>query len=121
MFFFIWDEMDCYVHLPFNIAHWFSFIMKCHDTYYSAFVYVVIIPEGSFCDLDILSEFLEGFYIKYGSFIPLSQADVLEYLKKNGNSDLSHRFSKTHTQTHTAGALNRCFTHQLRNQTMHVL
>lgn len=36
-----------------------------------------------------LSEFLESFYMKYGSFIPLSETDVLEYLKKNGNSDLS--------------------------------
>eukprot|EP00066_Takifugu_rubripes_P028792 XP_011618058.1 PREDICTED: sentrin-specific protease 3-like [Takifugu rubripes] len=41
--------------------------------------------------IDLIHEFLESFYIKYGSFIPLSQADVLEYLKKNGNSDLSHR------------------------------
>uniref|UniRef100_H3DL84 Ubiquitin-like protease family profile domain-containing protein n=1 Tax=Tetraodon nigroviridis TaxID=99883 RepID=H3DL84_TETNG len=28
---------------------------------------------------------------KYGSFIPLSQTDVLEHLKKNGNTDLGHR------------------------------
>uniref|UniRef100_A0A671W365 Ubiquitin-like protease family profile domain-containing protein n=1 Tax=Sparus aurata TaxID=8175 RepID=A0A671W365_SPAAU len=36
-----------------------------------------------------LSEFLENFYLKYGGFIPLSETDVLEYLKKKGNSDLS--------------------------------
>uniref|UniRef100_A0A3B4UEB9 Sentrin-specific protease 5-like n=1 Tax=Seriola dumerili TaxID=41447 RepID=A0A3B4UEB9_SERDU len=30
-------------------------------------------------------------YMKYGSFIPLSETDVLEYLKKNGNPDLSKR------------------------------
>uniref|UniRef100_A0A665VQC7 SUMO specific peptidase 5 n=1 Tax=Echeneis naucrates TaxID=173247 RepID=A0A665VQC7_ECHNA len=36
-------------------------------------------------------EFLESFYMKYGSFIPLSEKDVLEYLKKNGNPDLSKR------------------------------
>uniref|UniRef100_A0A3Q3RXQ9 SUMO specific peptidase 5 n=1 Tax=Mastacembelus armatus TaxID=205130 RepID=A0A3Q3RXQ9_9TELE len=36
-------------------------------------------------------EFLENFYIKYGSFIPLSETDVLEYLKNKGNSDLSNK------------------------------
>uniref|UniRef100_A0A3B4ZIE6 Sentrin-specific protease 2-like n=1 Tax=Stegastes partitus TaxID=144197 RepID=A0A3B4ZIE6_9TELE len=35
-------------------------------------------------------EFLESFYIKYGSFIPLSEYDVLEHLKKKGNSDLKN-------------------------------
>ncbi|XP_023250380.1 uncharacterized protein LOC111645398 isoform X1 [Seriola lalandi dorsalis] len=40
---------------------------------------------------DMVHEFLESFYMKYGSFIPLSETDVLEYLKKNGNSDLSKR------------------------------
>uniref|UniRef100_A0A096MAL9 Ubiquitin-like protease family profile domain-containing protein n=1 Tax=Poecilia formosa TaxID=48698 RepID=A0A096MAL9_POEFO len=34
-------------------------------------------------------EFLESFYIKYGSFIPLSESDVLEHLKKTSSSDLS--------------------------------
>lgn len=29
--------------------------------------------------------------MKYGSFIPLSETDVLEYLKSKGNSDLSNR------------------------------
>lgn len=29
--------------------------------------------------------------MKYGGFIPLSENDVLEYLKKKGNSDLSNR------------------------------
>ncbi|XP_034563356.1 sentrin-specific protease 5 [Notolabrus celidotus] len=38
-----------------------------------------------------IHEFLESFYIKYGGFIPLSEADVLEYLKKKGNCDLGNR------------------------------
>uniref|UniRef100_A0A3Q3VYR7 Ubiquitin-like protease family profile domain-containing protein n=1 Tax=Mola mola TaxID=94237 RepID=A0A3Q3VYR7_MOLML len=38
-----------------------------------------------------LSEFLESFYMKYGGFIPLSETDVLEYLKKKGNSDPGNR------------------------------
>ncbi|XP_029356910.1 sentrin-specific protease 5-like [Echeneis naucrates] len=41
--------------------------------------------------IDLVHEFLESFYMKYGSFIPLSEKDVLEYLKKNGNPDLSKR------------------------------
>lgn len=40
---------------------------------------------------DMVHEFLESFYIKYGSFIPLSETDVLEYLKKKGNCDLSNK------------------------------
>ncbi|KAL7397137.1 hypothetical protein ABVT39_017415 [Epinephelus coioides] len=40
---------------------------------------------------EMIHEFLESFYMKYGSFIPLSETDVLEYLKKNGNSDLSNK------------------------------
>uniref|UniRef100_A0A8D0CZ20 Ubiquitin-like protease family profile domain-containing protein n=1 Tax=Sander lucioperca TaxID=283035 RepID=A0A8D0CZ20_SANLU len=39
----------------------------------------------------MIHEFLESFYMKYGSFTPLSETDVLEYLKKKGNSDLSNR------------------------------
>lgn len=61
-------------------------------------IYGVITPEDSFFGVNILSEFLESFYVKYGSFIPLSHTDVLEYLKKNGNTDLSHRFVDTNTQ-----------------------
>ncbi|XP_034387048.1 uncharacterized protein LOC117729789 isoform X2 [Cyclopterus lumpus] len=38
---------------------------------------------------DMIHEFLESFYMKYGSFIPLTESDVLEYLKKKGNSDPS--------------------------------
>ncbi|XP_034440026.1 uncharacterized protein LOC117760808 [Hippoglossus hippoglossus] len=38
---------------------------------------------------DMVNDFLESFYIKYGSFIPLTETDVLEHLKKNGNSDFS--------------------------------
>lgn len=33
--------------------------------------------------------------MKYGSFIPLSETDVMEYLKKNGSSDLSNKFVHT--------------------------
>ncbi|XP_032380807.1 sentrin-specific protease 1 isoform X2 [Etheostoma spectabile] len=40
---------------------------------------------------DMIHEFLESFYMKYGSFVPLSETDVLEYLKTKGNSDLSNR------------------------------
>ncbi|XP_074490974.1 uncharacterized protein LOC141767510 [Sebastes fasciatus] len=39
---------------------------------------------------DMIHDFLESFYMKYGSFSPLSERDVLEYLKKKGNSDLSN-------------------------------
>lgn len=42
---------------------------------------------------DMIHDFLESFYIKYGSFIPLSESDVLEHLKKNSSSDLSSSFS----------------------------
>lgn len=35
--------------------------------------------------------------MKYGSFIPLSETDVLEYLKSKGNSDLSNRSVCTQT------------------------
>ncbi|CAB1459344.1 unnamed protein product [Pleuronectes platessa] len=38
---------------------------------------------------DMVNDFLESFYIKYGSFIPLTETDVLEHLKKNGKSDFS--------------------------------
>lgn len=38
--------------------------------------------------VDMVHEFLESFYMKYGSFIPLSETDVVEYLKKKGHSDL---------------------------------
>lgn len=37
----------------------------------------------------MIHEFLEQFYIKYGSFIPLTESDVLEHLKAEGNPDLS--------------------------------
>uniref|UniRef100_A0AAQ4RSN9 Ubiquitin-like protease family profile domain-containing protein n=1 Tax=Gasterosteus aculeatus aculeatus TaxID=481459 RepID=A0AAQ4RSN9_GASAC len=40
---------------------------------------------------DMIHEFLESFYLKYGSFNPLTESDVLEYLKKKGNSDLSSK------------------------------
>lgn len=36
-------------------------------------------------------EYLELFYGKYGSFIPLSEEDILEYLNKHLNADLNDR------------------------------
>lgn len=39
---------------------------------------------------DTIHEFLESFYIKYGSFIPLSESDVREHLKKESKCDLSN-------------------------------
>uniref|UniRef100_A0A3P9HG57 Ubiquitin-like protease family profile domain-containing protein n=1 Tax=Oryzias latipes TaxID=8090 RepID=A0A3P9HG57_ORYLA len=48
-----------------------------------------------------VTEFLEGFYVKYGSFIPLTESEVLEYLKKQANSDLSHRSGHSHTREMT--------------------
>lgn len=41
--------------------------------------------------LSCVSEFLESSYLKYGSFTPLSENDVAEYLRNKGNSDLSSR------------------------------
>uniref|UniRef100_A0A3Q2PB83 SUMO specific peptidase 5 n=1 Tax=Fundulus heteroclitus TaxID=8078 RepID=A0A3Q2PB83_FUNHE len=40
-------------------------------------------------------------YIKYGSFIPLTESDVLEHLKKNGNCDVSSRLVKTQAREMT--------------------
>ncbi|XP_034035480.1 uncharacterized protein LOC117518461 [Thalassophryne amazonica] len=37
---------------------------------------------------EMIHEFLESFYIKYGSFIPLSETDVLEYLKNKCSCDV---------------------------------
>lgn len=39
----------------------------------------------------IPSEFLEHFFEKYGSFIPLREEDILEYLNKHLNADLKDR------------------------------
>lgn len=38
--------------------------------------------------IHMVHEFLEQFYIKYGSFIPLSETDVLEHLKTEGKPHL---------------------------------
>lgn len=70
-----------------------------HINVHFLIIYGVIIPKDSFFDVNIFPEFLESFYVKYGSFIPLSHTDVLEYLKKNGNTDLSHRLVDTHTHS----------------------
>lgn len=42
-------------------------------------------PQGV---VDLIHEYLEEFYEKYGSFIPLCEVEILEHLKKN-NTDLS--------------------------------
>ncbi|KAM3620423.1 uncharacterized protein V6R79_023261 [Siganus canaliculatus] len=45
--------------------------------------------DGSEQLTDLIHEFLESFYLKYGGFIPLSETDVLEHVKKkNGGDDL---------------------------------
>lgn len=41
--------------------------------------------------LDMVHEFLESFYVNYGSFIPLTEADVVEHLKKKSTSDLKNK------------------------------
>ncbi|XP_033821217.1 uncharacterized protein LOC117369984 [Periophthalmus magnuspinnatus] len=41
--------------------------------------------------LDMVHEFLESFYLKYGSFIPLAESDVVEHLKNKGKSDLTNK------------------------------
>ncbi|XP_030646987.1 sentrin-specific protease 5 [Chanos chanos] len=38
--------------------------------------------------VDLIHEFLENFYEKYGSFIPLTESDVVEYLNQKLNADL---------------------------------
>lgn len=38
------------------------------------------------------SEFLELFYVTYGSFIPLSETDVLEHLKNKCNVDFNDKY-----------------------------
>ncbi|XP_014045270.2 uncharacterized protein isoform X1 [Salmo salar] len=39
----------------------------------------------------LIHEFLDCFYVKYGSFIPLSKSDVLRHLNKKLNTDLTKR------------------------------
>lgn len=41
--------------------------------------------------LDMVHEFLESFYVKYGSFIPLAEVDVVEHLKKHSTSDFTNK------------------------------
>ncbi|XP_048845545.1 uncharacterized protein LOC125716825 [Brienomyrus brachyistius] len=40
---------------------------------------------------ELIHEFLESFYEKYGSFIPLSKSDVLQHLNKKLNADLTDK------------------------------
>lgn len=39
----------------------------------------------------LCTDFLEHFYEKYGSFIPLCESDVLEHLSQKLGPDLTHR------------------------------
>uniref|UniRef100_A0AAV2L0V2 Ubiquitin-like protease family profile domain-containing protein n=1 Tax=Knipowitschia caucasica TaxID=637954 RepID=A0AAV2L0V2_KNICA len=41
--------------------------------------------------LEMVHEFLESFYVKYGSFIPLAENDVVDHLKQKGKSDLTDK------------------------------
>lgn len=43
------------------------------------------------------SEFLELFYVTYGSFIPLSETDVLEHLKNKCNVDFNDKYESWDT------------------------
>ncbi|XP_067085899.1 sentrin-specific protease 5 [Osmerus mordax] len=47
---------------------------------------------------EIVHEFLEHFYVKYGSFIPLSESDIMEHLKKTCNSELNNRQLNIHSE-----------------------
>ncbi|XP_066504173.1 sentrin-specific protease 5 [Hoplias malabaricus] len=48
--------------------------------------------------VELIHEFLESFYGKYGSFIPLSEEDILEYLNKHFSADLKDRRKMIHTE-----------------------
>ncbi|XP_072516742.1 sentrin-specific protease 5 [Salminus brasiliensis] len=48
--------------------------------------------------VELIHDFLEQFYGKYGSFIPLSEEDILEYLNKNLNADLNDRKKTIHAE-----------------------
>ncbi|KAJ8274665.1 hypothetical protein COCON_G00092900 [Conger conger] len=47
---------------------------------------------------ELVHEFLEHFYGKHGSFIPLSKSDVLKHLKNKLNTDLKDRKSLIYTE-----------------------
>ncbi|KAI4898280.1 hypothetical protein NFI96_024416, partial [Prochilodus magdalenae] len=48
--------------------------------------------------VELIHDFLEHFYEKYGSFIPLCEEDILEYLNKHLNADLKDRKKMIHTE-----------------------
>ncbi|XP_038858868.1 sentrin-specific protease 5 isoform X2 [Salvelinus namaycush] len=48
--------------------------------------------------IDLIHEFLAFFYVKYGSFIPLSETDVLEHLKNKCNTDLHDKKLNIHSE-----------------------
>ncbi|KAL7867403.1 hypothetical protein AOLI_G00152170 [Acnodon oligacanthus] len=48
--------------------------------------------------VELIHEFLEHFYGKYGSFIPLCEEDILEYLNKHLNADLKDRKKMIHAE-----------------------
>eukprot|EP00063_Salmo_salar_P049315 XP_014024150.1 PREDICTED: sentrin-specific protease 5-like isoform X2 [Salmo salar] len=47
---------------------------------------------------DLIHEFLELFYVTYGSFIPLSETDVLEHLKNKCNVDFNDKKLNIHLE-----------------------
>ncbi|XP_021455446.2 sentrin-specific protease 5 [Oncorhynchus mykiss] len=47
---------------------------------------------------DLIHEFLELFYVTYGSFIPLSETDVLEHLKNKCNTDFIDKKLNIHLE-----------------------
>ncbi|XP_036410401.1 uncharacterized protein LOC118795781 [Megalops cyprinoides] len=47
---------------------------------------------------ELIHEYLEHFYGRYGSFIPLSKSDVLKHLNKRLNTDLKDRKSFIYTE-----------------------
>ncbi|XP_055779523.1 sentrin-specific protease 5-like [Salvelinus fontinalis] len=47
---------------------------------------------------DLIHEFLELFYVTYGSFFPLSETDVLEHLKNKCNTDFNDKNLNIHLE-----------------------
>lgn len=44
-------------------------------------------------------EYLELFYGKYGSFIPLNEEDILQYLNEHLNADFNDRYVLLYSQS----------------------
>ncbi|XP_029509388.2 sentrin-specific protease 5 [Oncorhynchus nerka] len=48
--------------------------------------------------IDLIHEFLAFFHVRYGSFIPLSETDILEHLKNKCNTDLHDKKLNIHSE-----------------------